>query len=275
MPTRATPRRGQTLETALESDPTVSVHLVEPGADDGFKLVSDGTTITLVQRDSGRQIRSAQIVAGDDWTHPIIEALGHIAQWRRSLMLANPTRSWIRKWSISCSRSSPRAAANGSTPVRRLQLEAHRDGDSWSDVKGELRVRNRTGQLLNYVLVHFSNDYGVQALTNEQIVPSDDFQTILIPRADGTGDSSAAFSLDDGRETTENLKLILSTERVDDFLLELDPLTDTRGFGAAGDMGAAKPATDDWFTKDLHAHIVPQLDVVGTQPVTVAAAKSR
>ena len=154
-----------------------------------------------------------------------------------------------------------------------LQLEAHRDGDSWGDVKGELRVRNRTGQLLNYVLVHFSNDYGVQALTNEQIVPSDDFQTILIPRADGTGNSSAAFSLDDGLETTENLKLILSTERVDDFLLELDPLTDTRGFGAAGDMGAAKPATDDWFTKDLHARIVPQLDVVGTQPVTVAGGQ--
>ncbi len=69
------------------------------------------------------------------------------------------------------------------------------------------------------------------------------------------------------------MKLILSTERVDDFLLELDPLTDTRGFGAAGDMGAAKPATDDWFTKDLHARIVPQLDVVGTQPVTVAGGQ--
>ena len=43
-----------------------------------------------------------------------------------------------------------------------IQFGATRQGDSWNGVKGQLRIRNRTGQLLNYVLVHFSNDYGVR-----------------------------------------------------------------------------------------------------------------
>ena len=98
-------------------------------------------------------------------------------------------------------------------------------------------------------------------MTNEQIVPGDDFKTIVVPRKDGTGDPQVSFTLDGDDETVENLKLILSTERVDDFLLELDPLTGTRGFGAADDAEAAKPVTDDWFTKDLRVHIVPQLNV--------------
>ncbi len=181
------------LETALESDPTISVHLVEPGADDGFKLVSDGTTITLVQRDTGRQIRSVQAATGDDGTKLIIEALGHIAQWRRSLMLANPHPKLDPEMVDFLFAEQPSSGGERIRTGPELQLEAHRDGDSWGDVKGELRVRNRTGQLLNYVLVHFSNDYGVQALTNEQIVPSDDFQTILIPRADGTGELQRRF----------------------------------------------------------------------------------
>ena len=261
------------LETAPGKRSDQSARLVEPGADDGFKLVSDGTTVTLVQRDTRQTNPKRQVVTGDDWTKPIIEALGHIAQWRRSLMLANLRPKLDPEMVDFLFAEQPSSGGERIYTGPELQLEAHREGDIWSDVRGELRVRNRTGQLLNYVLVHFSNDFGVQALTNEQIVPSDDFQTILIPRADGTGDSRAAFSLDDGRETTENLKLILSTERVDDFLLELDPLTDTRGFGAAADTDAAKPATDDWFTKDLHAHIVPLLDVVGVQPVTVAGGQ--
>jgi pimeloyl-ACP methyl ester carboxylesterase len=258
----------------LEADPVESARLADPGADDGFALAVEGTSVTLIQRDSGKAIRSAQIVAGSaNWAAPILEALAHIAQWRRSLTLANPHPKLDPAMVDFVFAEQPAGGGEQMHPGPEIQLAATRSGDSWNGIRGQLRIRNRTGQLLNYVLVHFSNEYGVEAITNEQIVPGDEFQTILVPRKDGTGDPQVSFTLDGGAETVENLKLIFSTERVDDFLLALDPLADTRGFGAADDADAAKPVANDWFAKDLHVHIVPQLDAVGPQAVSVAGGK--
>ena len=109
-------------------------------------------------------------------------------------------------------------------------------------------------------------------MANEQIVASEDYQTILIPNQAGTPDPNVFFSIDRGDETIEQLKVIFSTERVDDFLLELEPLTDERGFGSASDPDedAAKPISNDWLTKDLRVKIVRRLDQVGPAPLTLA-----
>ena len=259
------------IEAALKADPTTNVQLVSPGADDGFGLVGNGADLTLVQRDSGNRIRSATVVAGSSqWANPLLAALRHVAQWRRTLTLANP-RPKLDPTQVDFVFAEH--LPDGSERVHSesdIQLQTTADGA----VKGELRVRNRTGQLLNYVLVYVSSDYGVTPFTNEQIVPSDDYQVIVVPSNSAQASNDVSFRLHDGKEAVDHLKLILSTERVDDFLLKLDPLSDTRDFGNAADAAeVVKPVTDDWFTKDLRVRTVPMVDEVGTKPVAIAGGQ--
>lgn len=258
------------LETALSADSATNVQLVAPGADDGFGLVANGSTITLVQRDTDKQIRTAVIAAGSQWANPLLAALRHVAQWRRTLTLANPRPKLNpnRVDFVFAERLS-----DGSELIHAesdFQLATTPKGS----VSGELRVRNQTGQLLNYALVSFSSDYAVQVRTNEQIVSSDEYQVIIVPSSSVQSSNDVSFSLHDGKEVIDHLKLIVSTERLDDFLLELEPLSDTRDFGNAADTAeAAKPVTDDWFTKDLRVRTVPMVDTVGAKPISIAGGQ--
>ena len=260
-----------TLEAALAGDELVNVVLAARGADDGFVIAVEGTALTLRQVDTGTMIKSVAIGSGE-WAKPMVAALGHVAQWRRSLTLANP-RPRLDPAKVDFEFVEQRG--DGSPLVHTgpdLTIELIKVGDKWPRRTGQLRLRNRTGQPLHYALVVYSPDYGVKVMANEQIVASEDYQTILIPNQAGTPDPNVFFSIDRGDETIEQLKVIFSTERVDDFLLDLEPLTDERGFGSASDPDedAAKPISNDWLTKDLRVKIVRRLDQVGPAPLTLA-----
>jgi hypothetical protein len=157
-----------------------------------------------------------------------------------------------------------------------IQLESKHDGEAWKNVEGELRLRNGTGQLLHWTLVHFSSDYAVEVKTNEQIVAKDEYQTIVIPTKSGErGSSHAYFSPHNGREAVEPFKLILSTERLDDFLLGLGPLADTRDYGNVADIAEVpKTVRDDWFTKDMRVRIVPCADDAGINAVAATVTQA-
>ena len=260
-----------TLEAALAGDELVNVVLAARGADDGFVIAVEGTALTLRQVDTGTMIKSVAIGSGE-WAKPMVAALGHVAQWRRSLTLANP-RPRLDPAKVDFEFVEQRG--DGSPLVHTgpdLTIELIKVGDKWPRRTGQLRLRNRTGQPLHYALVVYSPDYGVKVMANEQIVASEDYQTILIPNQAGTPDPNVFFSIDRGDETIEQLKVIFSTERVDDFLLDLEPMTDERGFGSASDPDedAAKPISNDWLTKDLRVKIVRRLDQVGPAPLTLA-----
>lgn len=257
------------IEAAL-ADASANAALVEAGADDGFTLSADGTTLRLVQRDNQRLVKSVpagQGVAG------LVPALAHVAQWRRSLLLANARPRLDPAFVDFVFAERTEDGGEHIHPGPALTVELREKDGSWNDVRGQLRVRNRTGQLLHFALVHFSEDYGVHVITNEQVVAGEDFMTIIMPGK--TPSPDVFFSIDDGRnQVIEQLKLIVSTERVDDFLLELEPLKDERGFGSAADRPeAAKPVTDDWFTKDLRVRIVRRLNQVGAAPVSLAGGQ--
>ncbi len=261
-----------TVDAALAGNDEVNVVLVARGADDGFMIAAEGSALTLRQVDTGRMIKSVTIGSGD-WARPMVAALGHVAQWRRSLALANPNP---RLDPAKVEFVFAEQLAEGGEHVHAgsdLTVELRQVGETWPDVIGQLRLRNRTGQLLHYALVHFSADYGVSVVTNDQLVSSDDYLTILVPSSGGKPPSpDVYFGISRGDEAIEQLKVIISTERVDDFMLELAPLTDSRSFGSASDRPdeASKPITDDWFTKDLRVKIVRRLDQVGPAELSLA-----
>lgn len=259
------------LDAALAGDDEVNVTLVARGADDGYVIAVEGGALTLRQVDTGRMVKSVPIGSGE-WARPMVAALGHVAQWRRSLALANP-HPRLNPDLVEFIFAEKRADGIEQVhPGPDLTIELAKVGESWPPRIGQLQLRNRTGQLLHYAVLVFSPDYGVKVATNDQLVSSDDYQTILFPSEAGTPDPNVKFWVDRGNEALEQLKVIFSTERVDDFLLALDPLSDTRGFGSASDpdKDAAKPISNDWLTKDLRVKVVRQLDQVGAAEVKLA-----
>ena len=265
----------QAIDAALKADAATNVQLVAPGADDGFALVVDGAVVTLVQRDSGKRIRAAAIGAGStQWADPLLAALRHVAQWRRTLTLTNPhPKLDPAKVDFVFVEHVPDGGERHHVGPD-IQLEAALEGKASRPVKGELRVRNRTGHPLNYALLHCSSDYEVEAMSDAQIVSSDEYQLIVASSSSVKASNEVFFTLNDGKEAIDHLKLILSTERIDAFLLELKPLSNARDFGNAADApDAAKPVTDDWFTKELRVRTVPRVEEVGPKPVAIAGGR--
>ncbi|MGZ8310697.1 MAG: caspase family protein [Allosphingosinicella sp.] len=264
-----------TLQTALDADGTVNVTLTETGSDDGYAFVRDGETLLLRRRGPDRPIQSVELAGGKGWTGKAIHLLKHVAQWEQSLNLQNP-RPLIDPRQVDfvfAEKLDDGTEYQHSGPE--LTLEYRQVDGSWRDVLGQLRLRNRTGQLMHFVLLHLSaDDLGVQVIANDQVAPGEDWMTLTVGTTDPSPD--VYFSVDGEKlQTVERLKLIVSTERVDDFLLELEPLSDTRGFGSAKERPdqAAKPVTDDWFAKEMRVTIVRRLDQVGPADAAVAAGR--
>ena len=94
-------------------------------------------------------------------------------------------------------------------------------------IRGRFRVRNRTGQALWVVLAYFSDAYGVYILSNESVPAGDAWTTIW---GDGPTDT---LDLEDGvDQSVERFKLVVATEKVDDFLLAQPALTPGDEYGA-------------------------------------------
>ncbi|MEO8070669.1 MAG: hypothetical protein ABI652_04660, partial [Acidobacteriota bacterium] len=154
-------------------------------------------------------------------------------------------------------------------PAGEVTLDYVRDGESWAEVVGQFKMRNRTTQTLHVVFAYFSNAYEIQVFSNEPVPPGDDYVTLAIPNV-----SAPAFSVEPSlNQATERFRLVVSTERVDDFLLTQGPLTlgatasSTRGFGQSK---AIAKYEKEWFTRSLNVTIVRQQNRVSLQDATVA-----
>ena len=72
---------------------------------------------------------------------------------------------------------------------------------------------------------------------------------------------TAFFSRTPSNESTERFKLLVATEKVDDFLLTQPPLTMGEEYGATKGAESIQPSrkvvhTNEWFAKDFHIRIV-------------------
>jgi hypothetical protein len=250
---------GSALEAALAADATANVVLVEPGTDDGYRLAQDAGELGLESR-NGTEPR--RVAVGD--TAGAVRLLKHVARWHRTLALDN------RKPKIDPSLVDfvfAEAVEGGEDHIHQgpeLTVESRQVDGKWQKVRGRLELRNRSSQRLSFLLLHFSGDYGVQVMANDEIAPGGEWMAMTV----GTSQPSPIvnFTVDgDADSTLERLKLVVSTERVDDFRLELEPLAGDRGFGSESELDeeAAKPASDDWFAKDLRVTVVRHSDPPG------------
>ncbi|MBL8890054.1 MAG: caspase family protein [Planctomycetaceae bacterium] len=91
-------------------------------------------------------------------------------------------------------------------------------------VVGTLVTENKTEQQLYSLLLHFSDDYGMTVLDNDEFPPSPNERTLLL---DGAPDLELFLEKDGPASTVERFMLIVSSQPIDEFLLgtpeERDP----------------------------------------------------
>ncbi len=140
---------------------------------------------------------------------------------------------------------------NASTPAPEAVLALTSAGGRSRKIQGRFRVRNRTGQPLWVVLAYFSDAYGIYILSNESVPPGDAWTTVW---GDGPTDT---LDLEDGvDQSVERFKLVVATEKVDDFLLAQPALTPGDEYGATRAVDSVEPPrkvahTNEWFTRDF------------------------
>jgi pimeloyl-ACP methyl ester carboxylesterase len=140
----------------------------------------------------------------------------------------------------------------------------------------KLVANNTSGQELHFALLDLANDFSVGIPYNSPVDPTSDSFEFVFP-ADG-GDSSTIFTqVEEGaHETLFVMKLLLSTERVDSYLLEREPIAGlgeikefrvTRGAKGARLGFGSRPQQkithkNEWFTKTVSIRLVLQSDRV-------------
>jgi pimeloyl-ACP methyl ester carboxylesterase len=265
------PAIGELLRTALEADKSVNAMLTDLPEGTRYALSVEGGNLLLMQRERNQLIQGVAInpAAPGDGVRLMLSVVKQVVRWEKSWALQNHgTQMDPSLVDFVFVEQLPGGTEHVYSDPS-ITLDYVKTGDEWTRVVGQFRVRNRTAQTLHVIFAHFTGGFGINVYSNDPIPPGEDFVTLAVG-----GDPTVAFWVDDpANESVEHLKLIVSTEKVDDFLLSQEELelgrmlSATRGFGAAR---AIRKYDNDWFTRSMSVRIVRQLDEVGPRGAALA-----
>ena len=245
-----------------ETRSAVQDALVQSGVHVSLVAASDAAGYTLTAR-NGRLVLTAagqdQVIgfadeAGGSFARAaasLAPAVRQVMQWERCLTLQNHRTAMDRSQVDLV--YAERLAAGGEREHAGAEavLALTSMGGRSRRIHGRFRVRNRTGQPLWAVLAYFSAGYGIYILSNELLPPGDAWTTVW-------GDGPADYlSLEDAvDQSVERFKLLVATEKVDDFLLAQPALTPGDEYGATRAVDSVQPPrkvahTNEWFTTDF------------------------
>ena len=263
------------VQQAFDDDGGMIAQLVSAeDEDDGFALTAGGGTLTLTRRDDGVNFATINQSDAGSWPRRLVETVSHVAGWRRLLALSNPQPQLDPGkvdfvYALKDADGSERLL-----PGPALTFDAAVDADGQCGVGGELRLRNRTGMPLNFALIRFitydfeqKSHYSIKVVAHDQVPSVDGYMTVMVDTGNGA-DPAVDFYIDEGDAAVEQLKLVLTTEPIDTFLLEMDGLNSDRGMGSR--KAAPKVVTDDWFTLDLTVRVTKRLAAVGAAPAQLS-----
>jgi hypothetical protein len=216
----------------------------------------DRLALTAAGRDAA--IGFALVTAGDVAAAAVALApvVAHVVRWQRGLALQNHRtamdRSALDVVYLEALEGGGERTHGGSETVLSF-VDVNGAG---RHIRGRLRVRNRTGQPLFVVLAYFSEAYGIHILPTDGIAPADAWLTVW---GDGPLDH---FLLEDGvDQSDERFLLIVSTEKIDDFLLAQPDLTLGERHGGDRSIDTIHPPrravfANEWFTRDVRVRVV-------------------
>jgi hypothetical protein len=200
----------------------------------------------------------------------LLNVLKRIARWERRIALQNRFSKFDHQlfdFDFQLAVPSEDGQTLPSEDGKEILRVVPGRGDSFETrVEGELRVRNRTKQAVHVTLLHFSDEFGIASLYSEPVESSEQWVT-LTP----CGESLIGLYLKSSEPTgtTTQFKLIVSSEKIDDFLLEQDAIPkgerDTNQRNRR--TGKHRKIKNDWFAKDLKIQMLRQSGSVSSRDV--------
>jgi Caspase domain/Lecithin:cholesterol acyltransferase len=263
------------LQKALDSDGSVNVMFtdIEEGA--RYALREEGGSLLLKQRETDLLIQGVEVGNRklDEAATSMLHILKHVVQWESSLALQN-LRTQMDPAQVDFVFAEQ--LDNGKEhiyPAGEIILDFVQGGGKWKNIRGKLKARNRTPQTLHMVVAYFSTAYGIYILKNDPIDPGEAYVTLW-----GDGPDDYFYLKDAVNESIENFKLIVSTEKVDDFLLAQKDLELGKMAAGTRSIGCVEPRDkmihqNEWFTKNCRIKVVRRLDQVGAKDSALANGK--
>jgi len=261
------------VREALNRDESLNFNFpAEPGLFK-YSLSAQSGRYLIKNREAGLIIQGAEDDP-EECIQYIFSILQQIQQWERRLTLQNHNTSFdtglveFRLFEI---------LENGELHEYEndeINLDYVKQDDSWKKIKVKLRIRNRTGQELHFALCYFSEDYGIHIFKNESVPPGEAWVTLW-----GELEKEYLDLAEEADEGTDIFKLLVSTEKVDDFLLEQDDLEIgkikkcERGGPTRRALRDHIKITDDWFTKTITVKTIRQLTHAGEEDVRLAGGQ--
>ena len=224
-----------------------------------YALTAAAGRLALTAVGQQGDIGFATVVGGDYATaaSSLAPAVQQVIRWERGLALQNPRTAMDRSTVDLVYAERLDGGGERIHDGADAALDYTRVDGQWRPVHGRFRVRNRAAQALSMVLAYFSEAYGVYILNpSTPIEPGEAWLTLW---GDGPIDH---FLLPDGVDASvERFKLVVATERVDDFLLAQPELTLGDEYGATRGSEIVQPPrkapyTNEWFTRDFHVRVV-------------------
>lgn len=259
------------LQDILAQNGSIGVELTDS---DGtrYALEKRDNSLVLIEQNLDLLVQGVELGTENpaDNISAILPVLKHVMQWERAISLQNQ-HTRMKTGSVDCRFSEQsKKGESFAHDFDEITVDYRKEGADWQSIKGKIQLRNNSHHLLHYVLIYYSKDYGIQILRNDQVEPGEDYVTIW-------GDDSKLFLYleDNENESIESFKLIISSERIDDFLLDQKALLLGEIIPSMRAMSDADPtkklgAKNDWFTKDCRIKIVRQQDKIGKRDVTLA-----
>lgn len=248
-----------------------------------YALAAEGGKFVLKQRETNVKILGVKDYSEQSAKTIFYESLKPVVQWERILALQNHHSEMNKDEIDFVFTETPENGKPHQYEQDEMTLDYVKSGKEWKKIRGKIQIRNRTRQPLHFLVLYFSSKYGIFKIKNDPMPQGEEYVTVWGDQPDHY------FDLDDTmiegqeykvKEEINNLKLIVSTEKIDDFLLAQknvknfgEDLPATRGMGGVGEEDQAKMYQDEWFAKKLCIKVVRQLDQVGAKDTALAKGK--
>ena len=171
-----------------------------------FTHEEEGTSYVIEANDGGYFLKlreSGKLIQGARGFHEeaasyIFFVLKRIAVWQNALRLQNPgTRMNPSDIPFSFFEIKDDGSSH-EFQTTEATFDIGKDGKNWRVVRGTLKGSNRSGQPLYFLLVHFSEDYGIRSLYNERVEPTESEFTITL---DGNGRFNLSLEESEGDQS--------------------------------------------------------------------------
>ncbi len=266
----------QLLEQTLKDDPSICAIFTNNPGGTRYALLVEDEKLLLKQRETDLFIQGVEINPQNPQASAatMLSVLKHVIQWEKSLALQNQATQMDTSLVDFIFSEVLDDGSEHEYSGNEIILDYLPSGSEEKEIRGRFKVRNRSRQELHLIFAYFSSAYGITIFSNEPVPPTGEYVTLPL------GDSpDAGFYLEDGEnENVDHFKLIVSTERVDDFLLrqedlELGKILTPRTLRHARPIDSRKKYQNEWFTKNISVKVVRQVSEVSDRDVSLAGGK--